>query len=343
MGWFAVTNTSDEGAGPQPFHQAVHEFLQAQYNESAILVLFDVELAKDQAKLAAGKMPIEIYEGAWEGGAPNFGGAGEMDIDGGAGSRQLKFRLLKYEIETGQAERIAMETVARGAGNASAIETGTTTTAKKDSPGEDKDKRPGAAAAKRRAKGKGKSSSSDDAASDDEVLSPEEEEMVVTLTAKANATKMLSSRAALLSAYLKENPPYWLTDTSLVAPENAEDAATTVPIEIIRDIQTLAYRAHILKPANESAFNQQMQQQETDVALVNLLASLTKGVHATKLLGQKHSIFESGKGSASHRRPREALGREYLGGAEGRLPGAAEFFGSGAGGSSGGSFPSPQV
>lgn len=51
-----------------------------------------------------------------------------MDIDS-AQTRELKFRELAYSVETGEAEMIGVDFVAKGGGNATAIETGRAATA----------------------------------------------------------------------------------------------------------------------------------------------------------------------------------------------------------------------
>lgn len=45
-----------------------------------------------------------------------------MDIDGAVQSKSTKFRELVYSIETGEAEMISVDFVARGGGNATAVE-----------------------------------------------------------------------------------------------------------------------------------------------------------------------------------------------------------------------------
>lgn len=44
-----------------------------------------------------------------------------MDIDGAAQSKTLKFKELAYSVETGEAEMIGVDFVARGGGNATAV------------------------------------------------------------------------------------------------------------------------------------------------------------------------------------------------------------------------------
>lgn len=45
-----------------------------------------------------------------------------MDIDGAVRAKAIKFRELVYSVETGEAEMISVDFVARGGGNATAVE-----------------------------------------------------------------------------------------------------------------------------------------------------------------------------------------------------------------------------
>lgn len=45
-----------------------------------------------------------------------------MDIDGAVQAKTIKFRELVYSVETGEAEMISVDFVARGGGNATAVE-----------------------------------------------------------------------------------------------------------------------------------------------------------------------------------------------------------------------------
>ena len=45
-----------------------------------------------------------------------------MDIDGAEQAKSIKFKELVYSIETGEAEMISVDFVARGGGNATAVE-----------------------------------------------------------------------------------------------------------------------------------------------------------------------------------------------------------------------------
>lgn len=85
-----------------------------------------------------------------------------MEVDGAAQSKALKFRELVYSIETGEAEMIGVDSVARGGGPATAVE-GTKTEASKPE-------------VEKKKKGKGKQKKEDDEINEDMVLTAEDEE-----------------------------------------------------------------------------------------------------------------------------------------------------------------------
>jgi COP9 signalosome complex subunit 6 len=124
---------------------------------------------------SGGKLPIAIYESIYE-----------ASTAGDDKTLSLKFVPLPYTIESGEAEMIGMDFVAKGAGNASSVPT--------TSHAED-------------AKGKGKAAEGDVGAANDELLS--------NLTAKKNAIQMLNSRIKLLLAYL-QNPPDGVTNHQIL-------------------------------------------------------------------------------------------------------------------------------
>lgn len=90
------------------------------YTEAPLLVLFHPEDAFSEAT-AAGKLPLTLYEPIIENVAvdPNDKA---MDIDGAVQAKSTKFKELVYTIETGEAEMISVDFVARGGGNATAVE-----------------------------------------------------------------------------------------------------------------------------------------------------------------------------------------------------------------------------
>lgn len=264
VGWFAVGPLS----GPQSHHVPVHAQLQQQGYESACLLLFH-----PNAPMTGGKLPLSIYEGV-------VAGEGAMDTDESA---PLKFRKLNYAVETGEAEMISVDSVAKGSGNATAIPV-TADTSASTTKGTDKTK----------GKGKGKDSSSDEVltngTSDETYLSPEDDELITTLTAKSNAIKMLTARISLIRSYLSSLPPSYLTDAAL--PPTAD---TKLDHQILRSILALQARIPLLVPPDRQAFEKETLEQKSDTALVQLLSSITSSVHETGEMNRKNGIVESAR------------------------------------------------
>ena len=106
LGWFSTT--SSPNFHPSQKHVACHRILQ-KYNESLILLLLNPYAA---AASIGGKLPIGIYESVLEGGEAVTAGEGG----------NFKFVPTKYTVETGEAEMIGVDFVAKGGwGNAAAI------------------------------------------------------------------------------------------------------------------------------------------------------------------------------------------------------------------------------
>jgi COP9 signalosome complex subunit 6 len=98
----------------------IHTRIQELHNDSPILLLFHPADAIAEVK-TGGKLPLTLYESINETGAviPNDKA---MDIDGAATGKLVKFLELVYTVETGEAEMIGVDFVARGGGNATAVE-----------------------------------------------------------------------------------------------------------------------------------------------------------------------------------------------------------------------------
>lgn len=260
--------------------------IQTEFNlESAILLLFHPEMVAESSKMG-GKLPLTLYEGVWTNDA-----SGGMDVDGGDKNRDLKFREVLYSVETGDAEMISLDFVARGGGNAAAIET----VAAQEPKTEDK-------------KGKGKAKETETQANgirkEAAYLSSEDEELISSLTAKSNAIKMLQSRLDLIASYLQSLPPSYLTDVSIpVSPSNAKDLNQP----ILRSISALLSRLPLLAPPDREDFGKEVLQSQSDVELVSLLSSLTKTVRDAKELSRRWSVVESGRNAAR----RGARGGEF--------------------------------
>ncbi|KAK3061098.1 hypothetical protein LTS18_007019, partial [Coniosporium uncinatum] len=227
VGWFTLGPTT----GPKLDHLPVHAQLTNDLGfESACLLMFHPE-----APSSSGKLPLTLFEGV-----PTTTDAGSMDVDGA--DSPFKFRELAYSVETGEAEMISVDFVARGGGNAAAI------TQSKPPQKDLKDDK---------TKGKGKAQGGDAQVNGVEsasYLTTEDEEIVTSLTAKANAIKMLHQRVALLHTYLSSLPPTYLSDASLPM-----TASTSSPLnhQILRSASALLARLPLLIPADTPAFERE--------------------------------------------------------------------------------------
>ncbi len=114
LGWF----TTAPMTGPEEVHVAIHQQVLHTHNETAVLLAFHpASVLKGVA--VGGKLPLTIYESVSESGE---GGDRSMEIDGQDAPLDLKFRELPYSVETGEAEMISVDFVARGGGNATAVD-----------------------------------------------------------------------------------------------------------------------------------------------------------------------------------------------------------------------------
>ena len=293
--------------------------------DSIMLLLFHPELVE---QLQGGKLPITLYESVQE------------QQEGGGGEVELKFRELAFEVETGEAEMIGVDFVATGGGNATAVsrtETATAagaslTSAEGSSKEKDKDK-------DKKVKGKGKAKDKDgeeaetNGAATVNVLSAEDEELIASLTAKANAIKMLDQRIKLIRSYLGSLPSSSLTDSTSTGSPPPESTNHT----LLRSINAMISRLPLLNPpppsTSPSATNGQttttspeVQQstpaptagdkEKSSVHLTALLASLTRSIAEAQSMGSKLHIVQRER-AAKERSP-FSVGNTRGGGA-GRL------------------------
>ncbi|KAL8706683.1 MAG: hypothetical protein Q9201_000317 [Fulgogasparrea decipioides] len=292
VGWF----TTLPATGPEVQHVPIHQQIIQNYNETAVLLAFhptDVLARAGQG----GRLPLTIYESVYEA-TQNAGKAGghetdgdrSMDVDGREGPLDLKFRELPYSIETGEAEMISVDFVARGGGNATSIDASTKPSDKTQaSQAPVAEGTPITASSQQEIK----------ALNDSSTLSPEDEELITSLTARANAVKMLHTRIELLKTYLTSLPPSYLTDASLADGVVTEEATTSGQVEtnyaILRSIQALVHRLPILTPADGVAFEHESLAEKSDVSLVALLGHLTKGTKDIREMGKKFDVVNSAK------------------------------------------------
>ncbi|KAF1828894.1 hypothetical protein BDW02DRAFT_634852 [Decorospora gaudefroyi] len=317
VGWFTLGPAS----GPEPHILPVHSRISEVYTESPLLVLFHPENAFSQ-ETAAGKLPLTLYESITVN-ASSEPNDKAMDIDGAVQAKSIKFRELVYSIETGEAEMISVDFVARGGGNATAVEGSADSGASKaESPKAEE------GTGKKNTRGKQKEKEKDAPIDESLILTADDDEILSSLTAKMNAIRMLGRRISLLRAYLDALPPSYLSDPSL--PINATPATQyPLPLDhsILRSVSAMLARVNILAPPDSVAFTLESQQEASDVQLVNLLSSITNSVSAVKDLGRKSSIVEHGKNQGKNRM-----------GATGGYSGGGNYSGNGYSGGEGNFF-----
>jgi COP9 signalosome complex subunit 6 len=272
VGWWTI----GVATGPEQRHLPAQTQIQTEYNlESAPLLLFHPDMVGESSG-TAGKLPLTIYETVWT--SDNS----SMEVDGGDRNQSLKYREIRYTVETGEAEMISVDFVARGGGNATAVDT---SFAKVHSAGE---------SSKKMDKAKSKEDAQTNGFTGEaSYLTPEEDELLTSLTAKANAVKMLQSRLNLLTAYLQSLPPTYLSDPAIsLNPEST----LNLNQPILRSISALLARLPLLTPPDTASFTRESEQTASDVELITLLSSLTRTVQDAKELGRKWNLAEPRKG-----------------------------------------------
>ena len=125
--------------------------------------------------------------------------------------------------------------------------------------------------------------------------------VVASLTARANAIKMLHTRIKLLKSYLTSLPP-----SHFIASSSSPDATSATPMapsaeidySLLRSIQALLSRLPLLLPFGDlSTFKQETLAEKSDVGLVSLLGTLGESVKDARELGHKFAVVETSKNS----------------------------------------------
>jgi COP9 signalosome complex subunit 6 len=269
VGWWTLM--ADTGPGlPQ---QDLHQQILSKYGEATILLGFHPTAALDGS--SRGKLPLTIYEANYEADeAPD--GEDKPMRDSEDTHLKLKYRELPYSIESGEAEMIGVDFVAKGSGNATAVKI------------KDEKPRPG--------KGKGKENGAEKDEEPEHILSREDEELIASLTAKANATKMLHSRIKLLTAYLEALPPSYVSGGQV---DDGSSPYLSVNHTILRSIQALLTRLSLVIPANKAAFEEELMAEQNEVELVTLLNAVTQNVRVLREVGRKFSVIEAAQNQSN--------------------------------------------
>ncbi|KAJ5994972.1 hypothetical protein N7481_001949 [Penicillium waksmanii] len=252
VGWWSTASPS----GPEASHLPVHRQLLQDYNESALFLAFHPSQLKTDSLGA--KLPLTIYESVLEGESA-ADGSKDMQIDGEERAMNIRFRELPYSVETGEAEMIGVDTIAKGSGTASWTE-------------------PAAQGSKNTNKNKKESSQAE--------LTQEEEELIANLNTRLNAIRTLESRISLIKSYVSS-----VTESN----DPANPSSPQMSHAIIRNINSLIAHLSILSPRDANAFRSEVLSQNNDVKLVSLLGQMGESVKAMTELGRKSVIVQGAR------------------------------------------------
>lgn len=361
MGWFTLAPPS----GPVPEHLPIHQQLLTSYNESALLLLFHPTSVASEGTSRSGKLPLTIYESILETSTMVADDGDKTMVNGGEGAPQhsLRFQELPYTIETGEAEMISVDAVARGGANAARLDDSTSKAAA-EAPASS-DAKGKAKATSSLSSNKGRSADQTNGTADtngpsaeekeaDLILSSEDSDHIASLTAKANAIRMLQQRIGLIKSYLHRLPTCYLTDPPPQQQESGDGIKTQkVPADLGLDHQVLRQTSALLarlplltaaasppppetnsstKPSSSSTSNYttQTQRLQSSVALTSLLGTMGSTLSTAKAMGRKAQVFEGGK---ANKESKSGMGgnSDGNGAFAGQIPGFAEGF-AGAGG-----------
>lgn len=281
VGWYTLIAKTGPTPDILPTHTAMLDL-----NDSSLLLGFHPD---ELAHASAGaKLPLTIYESNYE--VDDDASRAEDDEDKKMQDSdpplKLKFRELQYTVEAGTAEMISMDFVARGGGNATAVE-----------PKERRQATPtGVAEDARESKRRIVSVPADADAAPEFVLTREEEEMISALTAKANAIKMLQSRIQVIREYLGQLPETFKAgDHAIPQMTEAGPHAAAPSYIILRQIQALVSRLEVLVPSDEKAFQEELLREKNDVNIISLLNGIVQGTQGAREIGRKFQVIESNK------------------------------------------------
>jgi len=110
---------------------------QHSHHDDTLLALFHPETILE-GNLTGGKLPFSLYESYYEPGSENADKGLQVDGWGMGRQLQVRFKELAFEVETGEAEMIGVDFVAKGGGNATAVTDGESQPETKTSKGKGK-------------------------------------------------------------------------------------------------------------------------------------------------------------------------------------------------------------
>ncbi|PGH07534.1 hypothetical protein AJ79_06269 [Helicocarpus griseus UAMH5409] len=290
VGWFTLAPPT----GPTTAQLPIHQHILQKYNETAVLLLFDASGVNNSASHTTGKLPLAIYESTYE--EDNAGdGDKTMLVDGQQPSLALRFRELPYSIETGEAEMISVDFVARGGGNATAIQAKDAASAPKPTAGAKK---------KTTAGDKGKDAQQR-AAEEVSPLTKEDEDLIANLNTRLTAVKTLESRLHLIKAYLSNISQQADSKTQ----STPDSPSPQISHSLLRNIHSLISHLSLLTPQQSDTFSTESLAQTNDVALVALLGQLGHSVQDMRELGKKFSVVDTARQYAESKKATSAMPR----------------------------------
>lgn len=251
--------------------------------------------------------------------------AAVMQIDGEE-AFPYTFRSIAYSIETDETEMIAIDFIAKGAGNASVQGSGGSSL--KQTPKSDHITAHGVLASQ----SNGDASSSEGPTTisgtskstqitDDSLLSPLEADQVASLGTRLNSVKMLQSRLQLLHHFLSSLTESYISNTEL-----SETFLPETETSHVRSIAALLKQLSLLTPkaypptstASTSTgdsprtpnltLHSSILAQRNDSSLLDLLSSLTTSIQSTSEVGRKHAAIESARQQAKSKKQSTAFG-----------------------------------
>ncbi|KAJ5573610.1 uncharacterized protein N7459_008037 [Penicillium hispanicum] len=288
VGWWSTAPPT----GPDTSHLPIHRQLLQDYNESAVFLAFHPSQVQASGSQSA-KLPLTVYESVLEG--ENAADASkDMQIDGEAPALGIRFRELPCSVETGEAEMIGVDTIAKGSGTAAWNEPSTQKLA---------------GSSKQHANDKHQEGEQ----GSQTVLSQEEEEVIANLNTRLNAIRTLESRISLIKSYVSSISEFGKDDTAQLSHP------------ILRNINSLLSHLSILSPSTRSAFSQEVLSQNNDVLLVSLLGQMGESIKAMRELGRRSAIIQSARQATARKNPglmQSRFEEELF--AQGAFPGARD-------------------
>ena len=193
---------------------------------------------------------------------------------------------MPFSVETDETEMIGIDYVAKGGGNAAAIDSTSGTSEPTGRKGKRRAGRPSG-------ESKGNAEYPDGA----NFLSPEDEDLIATMTTRLNSVRMLQSRITVLQKFIQSLPPSYLSSANELMTPNSPSAES---LPHMRQINALITRLSLLTPpplvTDESAPTPQAEvklaSQANDTSLTSLLALLSWNIQGANELGRKFAATE---------------------------------------------------